>query len=159
MKKFLRRGQAAIEFALILPIFAMVLFALVYLGFLFIDVVTLDSAAAAAARSAAQQDIKETVNDVIVFNEDKIKVSDAVKKKIQEDTKLFLYWYEMDADSPKRTKLDRLMTDDDPPEIEGYFIEYGVQVKLKDSVKDNAVLKMFLPEKYTVVKTAYKKKE
>lgn len=157
--KILRRGQASVEFALILPIFAMLLFTLIYLGFLFIDVVTLDSAAAAAARSAAQQDIKETVDDGIVFNEDKIKVSDAVKKKIQEDTTLFLYWYEMDESSPKRIKLEKLMNEDDPSEVEGYYIEYGVQVKLKASVKDNAVLKRILPEKYTVVKSAYKKKE
>ena len=156
--KIFRRGQASIEFALILPIFAMLLFALIYLGFLFIDVVTLDSAAAAAARSAAQQDIKEKVDGVITFNENKIKVSDAVKNKIK-GTKIFLYWYEMDEYSPKRIKLERLMKTDDPTEIEGYFIQYGVQVKLKDSVKENKVLRMVLPEKYTVVKSAYKKKE
>ena len=130
MKKFLRRrGQATIEFVLILPIFAMLLFALIYLGFLFIDVVTLDGAAA-AARSAAMN--SGTVNSTL-------------RDKIQ-DTKLFLYWYEVDAASPKRLDSG---TDEK-------IFTYGIQVKLKDSVKDNAVLKMFLPEKFTVTKTAYK---
>lgn len=142
MKKFFkRRGQASVEFALILPIFALLLFALVQLGFLFIDVVTLDSAVSAAARDAAQQD------DMKVRKE----VSDKIK-----DTTLFLYWYEMDGDSPKRTKLEELRSEDDPSKILGYFIEYCVQVKLTGKAKDNAVLKMILPEKYTVKKTAYK---
>ena len=138
MKKiFKRRGQASIEFALILPIFALVLFALIYLGFLFIDVVTLDSAAAAAAR------------DAVLHNGT---VSDPVKTKIKK-TKLFLYWYEVDQSSPKR------IPDTENPANDANFFTYGVQVKLKDSVKDNAVLKMILPEKYTVVKTAYKEEE
>lgn len=131
MKKFLRRrGQATIEFVLILPIFTMLLFTLIYLGFLFIDVVTLDGAAAAAARSAAMN--SGTVNSTLVTNIQK--------------TKLFLYWYEVDAASPKR-----LDSGTDPK-----IFTYGIQVKLKNSVKDNAVLKMFLPEKFTVTKTAYK---
>lgn len=138
MKKiFKQRGQAVIEFTLILPLFALVLFALIYLGFLFIDVVTLDSAAAAAARSAVQNGGEPT---------------DAVKKKIKKTT-LFLYWYEMDTNSPKR------ILDTEHPENNANFFTYGVQVKLKDSVKNNAVLKMVLPESYTVVKTAYKEYE
>ena len=124
MKNF-RRGQAAIEFALILPIFAMVLFALIYLGFLFIDVVTLDSAAA-AARDATLQDDR--------------RVSTAVKNQIKKTT-LFLYWYKLDTDSPK------WISDEDG------FITYGVQANLDI---DNSVLEMFLPKKYTVVKSAYK---
>ena len=132
MKKiFKQRGQAVIEFTLILPLFALVLFALIYLGFLFIDVVTLDSAAAAAAR------------DAVLHNGT---VSDSVKTKIK-NTTLFLYWYEMDTNSPKLMSTD------------GNFVTYGVQVKLKDSVKNNTVLKMVLPESYTVVKTAYKEYE
>jgi|GEM_PF-6510075 len=125
MKKiFKRRGQASIEFALILPIFALVLFALIYLGFLFIDVVTLDSAA--AARDVTLQNDRRVSQPVI----DKIK-----------GTKLFLYWYKLDAASPK------LISDSDG------FITYGVQANL---TVNNSVLKMILPEKYTVVKTAYK---
>ena len=131
MKKiFKRRGQATVEFALILPIFAVVLFALIYLGFLFIDVVTLDSAAAAAARNAAQ-------NNGVLFNFKPTK------------PQLFLYWYKV-ADWPPKPVPYTDGTDNN------HFIRYGVQAELKDSVKDNAVLKRILPEKYTVVKTAYK---
>lgn len=72
--KIFRRGQASIEFALILPIFAMLLFALVYVGFLFIDVVTLDSAAAARSAAANNGTVNSTLRD-----------------KIKNETKLFLY--------------------------------------------------------------------
>ena len=109
--KIFRRGQASIEFALILPIFAMLLFTLIYLGFLFIDVVTLDSAAAAAARSAAISTDGEP--------------SDAVKKQIQKTT-LFLYWYEMDTASPKIKREEQVtekVLEDDPMKIgeDGYI--------------------------------------
>ena len=127
--KIFRRGQASIEFALILPIFAMLLFALVYVGFLFIDVVTLDSAAAAAARNAAANN--GTVNSTL-------------ENKIKNETKLFLYWYKMDAASPKvSTDADGIVT-------------AMIQVKLTDKVKNNSVLNKILPEKYTVSKKAYK---
>ena len=54
MKKFLNlREQAAVEFSLLLPIFALILFATIYLGMFIIDYVTLDNAAAQAARHAA----------------------------------------------------------------------------------------------------------
>lgn len=127
--KIFRRGQASIEFALILPIFAMLLFALVYVGFLFIDVVTLDSAAAAAARNAAANN--GTVNSTL-------------ENKIKNETKLFLYWYEMDAASPKvSTDADGIVT-------------AMIQVKLTGKAAENKILKMFLPPAYTVVKSAYK---
>lgn len=137
MKKiFKRRGQASIEFALILPIFALVLFALIYLGFLFIDVVTLDSAAAAAARNAAQN------NGVLTnFKPNR--------------PQLFLYWYEVADWPPKEVPFTAEEISEQDIDTT-HFIRYGVQAELKDSVKDNAVLKMILPEKYTVVKTAYK---
>ncbi len=125
--KILRRGQASIEFALILPIFAMLLFALVYIGFLFIDVVTLDSAAAAAARDASMNG--GTVNATL-------------KEKIK-NTTLFLYWYEIDSESPKRLE----------PVNDAHIFTYGVKA---NRTTDNRILEMFLPPAYTVVKTAYK---
>lgn len=130
--KILRRGQASIEFALILPIFAMLLFALVYVGFLFIDVVTLDSAAAAAARDASMND--GTVNATL-------------KEKIK-NTTLFLYWYKIDNESPKIKK--ETSTDGDE------FFTALIQAKLTGKAAENKILKMFLPPAYTVVKTAYK---
>ena len=148
--KIFRRGQASIEFALILPIFAMLLFALVYVGFLFIDVVTLDSAAAAAARNAAANN--GTVNSTL-------------ENKIKNETTLFLYWYEMDKASPKIKKEEEVtetMLEDDPTKKlvrTDIFFTGMVQVKLKNSVKDNRVLRMVLPEKYTVVKSAHTYKE
>ena len=134
--KIFRRGQASIEFALILPIFAMLLFALVYVGFLFIDVVTLDSAAAAAARNAA-------ANGGILSSD--------FETKFSKPPQLFLYWYKVKDWPPKPVpfKPEEGVDND-------HVIRYGVQAELKDSVKTNEVLKMFLPEAYTVVKSAYK---
>jgi len=152
--KIFRRGQASIEFALILPIFAMLLFALVYVGFLFIDVVTLVSAAAAAARSAAASTDGEPSN--------------AVKKQIKK-TNLFLYWYtikhnKVDEDGKQindsegnpevEIHLKRIMTGD--AEVDANVFTYGIQANLKENVKNNAVLGKILPEAYTVVKSAYK---
>lgn len=157
--KIFRRGQASIEFALILPIFAMLLFALVYVGFLFIDVVTLDSAAAAAARSAAMN--KKNLN---LSPGEKPEPSDAVREKIQ-NTTLFLYWYEMDEASPKIKKeeevTEKVLEDDSTKKLvrTDIFFTGMVQVKLTGKAAENKILKMFLPEKYTVRKVAHTYKE
>ncbi len=136
MKKiFKRRGQATVEFALILPIFALVLFALIQLGFLFIDVVTLDSAVSAAARSAAISTNGEP--------------SEAVIKEIKKTTLFQGKWYTIkDGDN---VRLKRILSGDE--DIDAHFFEYVIQA---ERITDNAILKIFLPEHYTVKKTAYK---
>ena len=134
--KIFRRGQASIEFALILPIFAMLLFALVYVGFLFIDVVTLDSAAAAAARNAAANGGT---------------LSDDFKTKFSKPPQLFLYWYEVKDWPPKHVPFKAEEEVDN-----NLVIRYGVQAHLTGKAAENKILKMFLPEAYTVVKSAYK---
>ncbi|MBR4643362.1 MAG: pilus assembly protein [Selenomonadaceae bacterium] len=89
MIKFLkRRGQAAVEFALILPIFALLLPAMIYLGFFILDYVTPDAAAGYAARYVAVHG----ENSNFQAN---------VKDKVQ-NTLLYLNRYEIDAASPKR---------------------------------------------------------
>ncbi len=51
MKK--QKGQAIVEFALILPLFLMLMFGVVYSGMLFADYMTLSNVARASAREAA----------------------------------------------------------------------------------------------------------
>ena len=58
MKK--QRGQVIIEFALILPLFLLMIFGLIYSGMLFHDYSTLSNVARSAAREAA---ITETVTE------------------------------------------------------------------------------------------------
>lgn len=58
MKK--QRGQVIIEFALILPLFLLMIFGLIYSGMLFHDYSTLSNVARSAAREAAiTQDVSE----------------------------------------------------------------------------------------------------
>ena len=58
MKK--QRGQVIVEFALILPLFLLMIFGLIYSGMLFYDYSTLSSVARSAAREAAiTQDVEE----------------------------------------------------------------------------------------------------
>lgn len=140
MKKiFKRRGQASVEFALILPIFALLLFALVQLGFLFIDVVTLDSAVSAAARSAAISNDGEP--------------SAAVIDKIKKTTLFQRNWYTIK--DGENLRLRRIL-DTENPDNNDIFFTYAIQA---ERITDNSVLKMFLPEHYTVKKTAYKEEE
>lgn len=72
-------------------------------------------------------------------------VSTTLKNKIQ-NTTLFLYWYEIDSESPKRLE----------PVNDANIFTYGIKANL--TVK-NSVLEMVLPPAYTVVKTAYKTEE
>lgn len=51
MKK--RKGQAIVEFALVLPLFLLIMFGIIYSGMLFHDYTTLSNIARASAREAA----------------------------------------------------------------------------------------------------------
>ena len=131
MKRFLRRrGQAAVEFSLLLPFFMLVLFSTIYVGFFVLDYVTLDNAAAKAARAAA-------------LNEPTYKIPSTIWQKVH-DTELFSDWYEQESDSP----TSEIITD-----AEGN--EY-VQVKIKTKFaaeKEGSILKDVLPNKgYGVLK-------
>lgn len=64
MKK--QRGQVIIEFALILPLFLLMIFGLIYSGMLFHDYSTLSNVARSAAREAAvTQDVKENDSNIV----------------------------------------------------------------------------------------------
>ena len=137
MKKFFgRRGQAAVEFSLLLPIFALILFATIYIGFFVLDYVTLDNAAAKAARNAALNPL----NDYKIVDDDKTKI---------ESTALFLSWYELKKNDCTKRKVT--YNEDDPPKPE--YVTVMIQATLKDD-KDDTILKDILPDKYTISKVA-----
>lgn len=143
MKKFLRqRGQATVEFTLLLPIFALILFATIYVGFFVVDYVTLDNAAAQAARHAA---LNKTGNyDITAIDQTKI-----------EKTKLFLSWYELRENNC--TKISQGNINETTGEFEvapdGGYVRVMIQANLKDSKKDT-ILKEIMPNAYTVSKVA-----
>ena len=130
MKKFLRRrGQAAVEFALLLPIFALILFSIIYTGFFVLDYVTLNAAAGSAARHAALNSSTYEIPGDDITN---------IK-----GTQLFLTWYALDDNSPKLIKN----LADNPKSV-------TVMIQTKLTIDDNNILKDILPENYTVSKTA-----
>ena len=53
MKKLKQKGQAVIEFAVVLPLFVLFLFGIIYSGMLFYDYISLSNLARSAAREGA----------------------------------------------------------------------------------------------------------
>lgn len=141
MKIFLsRRGQAAVEFSLLLPIFALILFATIYIGFFVMDYVTLDNAAAQAARHAALND--EENYAVLTTDESNI-----------QGTQLFLSWYELQEDACIKSSRGNVSGGEFVPAADGEYVRVMIQATLKAD-KDETILKDIMPEKYTVSKVA-----
>ena len=141
MKKFLRqRGQAAVEFTLLLPFFAMILFATIYIGMFVLDYVTLDNAAAKASRHAALDPEHE------LRTEDKTNI---------ENTKLFLSWYELKKDTCTNFSRGNINEITGAFEVAsgGGYVQVMIQAKLK-STKQDTILKNIVPNAYTVSKVA-----
>lgn len=130
-----QRGQTVVEFSLILPILALLLFAMIYMGFFLLDYITLTAAADDAAHDAA-------INNGTISN--------GVRTKVQ-GTPLFLPWYEMDITSatPSPWVLQPGETGYDPN-----FVTVKIQVNMTEDVRDNFFLS-FLPPNYPIFKAAY----
>ena len=128
IKFFRRRGQAVVEFALILPIFVLILLATIYLGMFILDYVTLDAAASYAARYVA------------VHGEDS-EFTTKVHDKVQSTT-LLLPFYKIAADSPKAYA-----------ESDANIVTYMIKAERETT---NTILEWILPEAFTVKKSAYK---
>lgn len=150
MKKFLRRrGQAAVEFALLLPVFALVLFSIIYTGFFVLDYVTLNNAAAQAARAAA-------LNKSSSYS-----IPDDVRTKVGQ-TPLFLSWYAIDAGSPKRiintvtetTTVENQETGQPTETTTTKQESVTVMIQTNLTMDERSILAGILPEHYTVSKTA-----
>lgn len=140
MKKFLNlRGQAAVEFSLLLPIFALILFATIYIGMFVLDYVTLDNAAAKAARHAA-------LNDYKMRDEDKTKIA---------GTYLFLSLYELKENECVKSWRGDIDSDGNftVNNDSGKCMRVMIRATLKDDKKDT-ILGDILPEKYTISKIA-----
>ena len=140
MKKFFkRRGQATVEFTLLLPFFALVLFSTVYVGFFVLDYVTLDNAAAQAARHAA-----------LDTEHHALQTEDITKIK---GTKLFLSWYELKDNCAKISRGNINATGAFEEVAEGNYIRVTIRADIK-SEKQDTILKGIIPDAYTVLKVA-----
>lgn len=58
-----QRGQAVVEFAIVLPFFLFLVFGIIYFGFLFKDYITLSNVARSSAREAAVGTDYDTIKD------------------------------------------------------------------------------------------------
>ena len=81
MKK--QRGQAIVEFALVLPFFMLLLFGVLLSGLLFADYMTLSNVARSSAREAALQGSNEYAN---------------IRARYRDDTRLLTNLYQWSAD-------------------------------------------------------------
>ena len=70
MKK--RKGQAIVEFALVLPLFLLMMFGIIYSGMMFHDYSTLSNIARASTREAAVS-AGEDYTEIVNFYKDKLK--------------------------------------------------------------------------------------
>lgn len=147
MKKFLNlRGQAAVEFSLLLPIFALILFATIYLGMFIIDYVTLDNAAAQAARHAAMNSPSYEI-----LQEDKDKI---------ESTKLLFRWYELKKNRCIKSSLGSLVEDSEgnlefEENASGDHVRVMIQATWRED-KSDSILGDILKDRYTVLKIVKK---
>ena len=131
MKKLKQKGQAVIEFAVVLPLFVLFLFGIIYSGMLFYDYISLSNLARSAAREAA------IVQDL---NDDKIgKIEDYYTLKT---TSLLTHLYE-----PKPEK------EGDPVfKIEQKTEDSSVEVTIRmERNVSSGLLEIILPEDYTII--------
>lgn len=70
-----QNGQSVVEFALLLPMFLVIVFGIIYVGFFFGDFITLSNLARSAAREASVIEERTTVNGVSHNNYDDIAAS------------------------------------------------------------------------------------
>ena len=134
MKKLKQKGQAVIEFAVVLPLFVLFLFGIIYSGMLFYDYISLSNLARSAAREAA-----------IVQNTDKI--GDIENHYSQKVGTLLTHLYEpkpeKEGDPVFKVELKPPSAEDSDPSIE-------VTIRMERNVS-SGLLEIILPEDYTII--------
>ena len=136
MKKLKQKGQAIIEFAVVLPLFVLFLFGIIYSGMLFYDYISLSNLARSAAREAA-----------IVQNLNEQKISDIegyyTPKAKGLITQLYVPKPEKEGDSEFKVKLNPASGTETNPSVE-------VTIRMERNVS-SGLLEMILPEDYTII--------
>jgi Flp pilus assembly protein TadG len=142
-----QKGQAVIEFAVILPLFVLFLFGIVYSGMLFYDYISLSNLARSAAREAA---IVQTLDTQSIESYYTTKATGLL-------TSLYTPTPEEDATYPFKIALTpSAETDLDGNPIldaEGnQIIIYNIEVRLR-MVRNTSspLLEIFLPDEYSIV--------
>ncbi|MBQ3367137.1 MAG: pilus assembly protein [Acidaminococcaceae bacterium] len=134
MKKLKQKGQAVIEFAVVLPLFLLFLFGIIYSGMLFYDYISLSNLARSAAREAA-----------IVQNLTPDKIGEIETYYSGMTTNLLTHLYEP---KPKNAGDSVFKVELNTPSGEDPSIE--VTVRMERNVS-SGLLEIVLPEDYTII--------
>lgn len=128
-----QKGQALIEFALVLPFFLLLVFSLIYTGMLFHDYSTLSNIARTAARDRA---ITSSVDDNVIID----RYYDSAKGKFKYALVTDLY-KPGGAESTEPAMAIETKSDGD--------IVVTINMRLTDET--SPLMEMVLPDKYSIV--------
>ena len=134
MKILKQKGQAIIEFAVILPLFVLFLFGIIYSGMLFYDYISLSNLARSAAREAAI--VKDLDDDKIGKMEDHY-----TKKASSLLTSLYTPAPDTNETYPFKIELKDSSTTDKSVEV---------TIRMQRNVS-SGLLEIILPEDYTII--------
>ena len=134
MKKLKQKGQAIIEFAVVLPLFVLFLFGIIYSGMLFYDYISLSNLARSAAREAAI--VQDLSSSKIVTMED-------YYSKRASNLLTSLYTPVPDTGETYPFKIELKTTEGDDPSVE-------VTIRMERNVS-SGLLEIILPEDYTII--------
>lgn len=135
-----QKGQALIEFTLVLPLFLLLVFGIIYSGMLFYDYSTLSNVARSAARERAITEIEEGTSDTTVNNN--------IKERYFKNGK-FIYGLVTSLYHPAENALEIKTKLTNPTEItDPNDIVVKITMELGDS---SYLMRMVLPQQYSVV--------
>lgn len=145
MKK--QKGQAVIEFAVILPLFVLFLFGIIYSGMLFYDYISLSNLARSAAREAAIVQTLDTQKIESYYTDKATGLLTSLYTPTPEENAT--YPFKVELTSATETDLNgNVMTDADGNPI----IIYNIVVKLRMVLHTSSpLIEIFLPNEYTIV--------
>ena len=140
MKKLKQKGQAVIEFAVVLPLFVIFLFGIIYCGMLFYDYISLSNLARSAAREGAI--VKDFDNDSSIRTQIETYYSTKTNSLL---TKLYEpVPYSGSSDPGKLVKVE-LVTGDPAYENNSIVVTINMQRNVS-----SGLMEIILPEDYTI---------
>ena len=135
-----QKGQAVVEFALVLPLFLMLAFGVIFAGLLYSDYLTLSNLARESARAAAIQGMTEDDDG----NKNYTGIRDQYGKQTRLITNLYTWTYSDDnCFSIYNNGTDTTM------------VTAKLTAKRNDAFPGAGFVKYMLPETYTIVYSMY----
>ena len=130
-----QKGQVIIEFALVLPLFLMLLFGIIYCGMLFYDYISVTNIARSAAREAA------VVQD---FTDNKSDIETRYTAKL---SSLLTSLYTPEENVTSHTKVILTGVDMDNTDTSDDAVEVTITMRRNSA---SVLMQMILPEQYII---------